>query len=106
MHRYRLLIPSRGMDGVSEMSTLNWLKPAVVVAGAFFATASVQAQDVTVLRGSPPQRTASIDCNDPYYTQYCQAYDAWSNQYYGTNDYGDSYPYYGYGVPTGIGAGL
>ena len=95
------------------MSALSWLKPTtlaatVVVAGTLLVAAPVQAQDVTVLRGSPaPQPAATVDCNDPYYAnnpdyaQYCQAYEAWLNQYYG-----DAYPYYGYGVPVGIGLGF
>jgi hypothetical protein len=41
------------------MSSLNWLKPAtlaatVVVASILLVAAPVRAQDVTVLRGSPP----------------------------------------------------
>jgi hypothetical protein len=100
------------------MSSLSWLKPAtlaatVVVAGTLLAAAPVQAQDITVLRGSPPSRpAASVDCNNPYYSQYCQAYDAWynqnygQNQYYSTYDYGDAYPYYGYGLPVGVGLGF
>ena len=92
------------------MSDLSWLKPTalaatVVVVGTLFMAAPTQAQDVTVLRGSPSsQPAASVDCNNPYYAQYCQAYDAWLSQYYST--YGDAYPYYGYGVPVGIGLGF
>jgi hypothetical protein len=69
------------------MSTLSWLKPitlaaTVVVVGALLVAAPVRAQDVTVLRGSPPaQPTATIDCNDPYYAQYCRTYETWQNQY-------------------------
>ena len=100
------------------MSALSWLKPAtiaatVVVAGTLLAAAPVQAQGVTVLRGSPPpQPAASVDCNNPYYSQYCQSYNDWYNQYYGQNqnysasDYGDTYPYYGYGLPVGVGLGF
>jgi len=92
------------------MSVLSWLKPAtlvpaVFVAGGSLASAPVLAQDVTVLRGIPPQPTTSIDCNSPYYAQYCQSYAAWYNQYYSTYDYGDTYPYYGYGIPVGVGVG-
>jgi len=90
------------MDRVNEMSALDWLKPAVVVAGAFFATAPAQAQDVTVLRGSPPRPTASIDCNDPYYAQYCPSSGASSAPYDGVYHYGGSYPYYSYAVPVGV----
>jgi hypothetical protein len=92
------------------MSVLSWLKPTtlaatVVVAGSLLASASVQAQDVTVLRGTSSQPPASIDCNNPYYAQYCQTYDAWYNQYYSPDSYGDAYPYYGYGLPVGVGVG-
>lgn len=49
-----------------------------------------------------------IDCNNPYYTQYCQAYAAWYNQYYGSYAYDYTNPYYGYGFydygyPVGVG---
>ena len=93
------------------MSLLNWVKPAtlaatVVVAGSLLAAAPVQAQDVTVLRGAPPQPAAAVDCNNLYYAQYCQAYNAWYNQYYSAYDYGDTYPYYGYGLPVGAGLGF
>jgi hypothetical protein len=100
------------------MSTLSWLKPTmlaatVVVAGTLLAAAPVRAQDVTVLRGSPPPQAApSVDCNNPYYAQYCQAYEAWQNQYSGQNqdysayDYGDASPYYEYGLPVGVGLGF
>ena len=39
---------------------------------------------------------ADVDCNNPYYASYCQAYAAWLNQYYASYDYG-----YGYGYPYG-----
>jgi hypothetical protein len=47
---------------------------------------------------------ADVDCNDPYYTQYCQAYAAWLAQYYAqAYGYGYGYPYdywgYGFGYP-------
>jgi hypothetical protein len=91
------------------MSILSWLRPitlaATVVVGSGLL-APVQAQDVTVLRGTPPQPAPTIDCNNPYYAQYCQAYDAWYSQYYSANDYGDAYPYYGYGLPVGVGLGF
>jgi hypothetical protein len=92
------------------MSVLSWLKPTtlaatVVVAGSLLAATSAQAQDVTVLRGTPPQPAASVDCNNPYYAQYCQTYDAWYNQYYSPYNYGDAYPYYEYGLPVGVGVG-
>ena len=61
-------------------------------------------------QASPPQGytypAASIDCNNPYYTRYCQEYYAWYNQYYGQYYYGDSYPYYDYGYPVAIGLGF
>lgn len=98
------------------MSSLNWLKPAtlaatVVVAGTLLAAVPARAQDVTVLRGSlPSQPAASVDCNSPYYSQYCQTDEAWYNQHYGENryyysnyDYDDAYPYYGYGLPVRFG---
>src|ERR1700729_2289608 len=100
------------------MSSLSWLKPATlaataVVAGALLAATPVQAQDVTILRGSAlSQPTAAVDCNNPDYSQYCQAYESWYNQYYGQNqyystyDYSDAYPYYGYGFPVGVGLGF
>jgi hypothetical protein len=48
--------------------------------------------------GSP--NSAYIDCRNPYYAQYCQAYAAWLNQYYAGSNYG--YPYgYGYGYDYG-----
>lgn len=40
------------------------------------------------------------DCNDPYYSQYCQE----SYAPYSYDDY--SFPYYAYGVPVGIGRGF
>ena len=93
------------------MSALSWLKPStlaatVIVAGTLLATAPVRAQDVTVLRGPPPpQPAATVDCNNPYYAQYCQAYEAWQSQYYSPN-YADTYPDYGYGLPVGVGLGF
>ena len=86
------------------MSVLSWLKPAtlaatVIAAGSSLAPSPVQAQDVTVLRGSPPQSSPSIDCSNPYYAQYCQANYAGNNQSYSPYGYDDAYPYYGYGFP-------
>jgi hypothetical protein len=92
------------------MSVSSWLKPAtlaatVIVAAGLLASAPVQAQAVTVLRGSPPQSSSPIDCSNPYYDQYCQANDAGNNQNYSSYGYGDDYPYYGYGFPVGFGDG-
>jgi hypothetical protein len=47
------------------------------------------------------QAYPSVDCNNPYYYQYCQDYDAWNNQYYSPYGYGGAYPYYGYGFHGG-----
>jgi hypothetical protein len=48
-----------------------------------------------------------IDCNNPYYWQYCQEYYDWSNEYYTPYSYYDySFPYYAYGVPVGVGFGF
>jgi uncharacterized membrane protein YgcG len=62
----------------------------------------------TVLRGASPSPQgnayqADVDCNNPYYAQYCQAYAAWLGQYYASGSYGYAYPYddwdYGFGYP-------
>lgn len=92
------------------MSVLRWLKPAmlaatVVAAGSLSATPAAQAQDVTVLRGSPAKPSppySSIDCNNPNYAQYCQ-----DNQPtdYSPSSYDDNYPYYGGDFPVGFGDG-
>jgi|HubBroStandDraft_4_1064222.scaffolds.fasta_scaffold00305_8 hypothetical protein len=92
------------------MSVLRWLKPAmlaatVVTAGSLSAAAAAQAQDVTVLRGSPArpsQPYSSIDCNNPYYAQYCQ-----DNQSidYSPLGYDDNYPDYWGDFPFGFGDG-
>lgn len=52
---------------------------------------------------SPP---SYVDCNNPYYAQYCRAYLSWMNQYSENYNYGDAYPYYDYGYPIGVGVGL
>lgn len=93
------------------MSVLRWLKPAmlaatVVAAGSLSAAAVAQAQDVTVLRGSPKRPSppySSIDCNNPYYAQYCQ-----DNQSTGYSPFGynDDYPYYWGDFPFGFGDGF
>lgn len=92
------------------MSVLRWLKPAmlaatVVAAGSLSAAAVAQAQDVTVLRGSPArpsQPYSAIDCSNPYYAQYCQ-----DNQSTGYSPlgYNDDYPYYWGDFPFGFGDG-
>jgi hypothetical protein len=92
------------------MSVLRWLTPAmlaatVIAAGSLLAPSPVQAQNVTVLQGSPTQPSPSIDCNNPDYYQYCQANDVANNQNYSPYDYEDAYPYYGYGFPVGVGVG-
>jgi len=48
-----------------------------------------------------------IDCNNPYYWQYCQEYYDRYNEYYVPYSYYDySFPYYAYGVPVGVGFGF
>jgi uncharacterized membrane protein YgcG len=48
-----------------------------------------------------------IDCNNPYYWQYCQEYYDRDNEYYAPYIYYDySFPYYAYGVPVGVGFGF
>jgi hypothetical protein len=99
------LIPALEM-----LKTLGWLRPAtlaatIVAAGSVLAPAPVQAQDVTVLRGSPsrpsPSRPyASVDCNNPDYYQYCQ--DNQSSNYT-PYSYGNDYPYYGDDFAVGVG---
>ena len=44
-----------------------------------------------------PQGYSYADCNNPYYAQSCQEYDA------PYSDYDSSLPYYAYGVPVGFG---
>lgn len=80
--------------------TNRWLQHTVIAAallaaGGLLAPAPVQAQ------GYP-----YIDCNNPYYYQYCQDYAAWYNQYYAPHSYAYANPYYAYGVPLGVGAGF
>ncbi len=78
------------------------LAALLIVAGGMLEAAPVQAQ------GYP-----AVNCNDPYYYQYCQQYYAWYQQYY--NWYAQQYapysydyldPYYAYGVPVGVGLGF
>jgi len=89
------------------MSVFNWLRPAalaatIIAASNLLAPAPVQAQGITVLRGSTPQRYSPIDCNNPDYARYCQdnqpsSYSAYSDE----NDY----PYYGDDFPLAVGVG-
>ena len=98
------------------MAVRSWLKPAtlavmVAAVGSLAAPVPVQAQDVTVLRGSQPQSAPSIDCSNPYYYQYCQAGDAGNGQNYSPYGYDSGYPYYDSGFPhygygsLGVGVG-
>src|ERR1700726_1060046 len=97
--------PIHGLRRAALAATV--LVPAALAA----AMQPAQAQDTTILRGSPPTAASSVDCNNPYYYQYCQDYAAWQNQNYtsyGSDQYytPDPYPYYGYGIPVGVGVGL
>src|SRR5690348_8718870 len=79
----------------------------VIVAGGLLAPEPLQAQSYPY-----------VDCNNPYYYQYCQAYSAWYSQYYAPCGYGYGYadpysspyypyyPSYGYGVPAALGLGF
>jgi hypothetical protein len=85
------------------MSVRSRLKPAVlaamvVVAGSVLAAAPVQAQEVTVLRGSPPRPSP------PYSSIYDNGQDNQSSNY-SPSSYDDAYPYYGDGFPLGVGDG-
>jgi hypothetical protein len=83
------------------MSALAWLKPAtlaatVVAVGCLLAPAPLQAQEVTVLRGSPSPPSPpyfSVPGNNP------------DNQFstYSPSGYDDNYPYYGDDFPLGVG---
>ena len=92
----------------------RWLRRPVLaialLAIGIFAASGLVAPAPVQAQGYP-----YVDCNNPYYYQYCQAYNAWYNQYYTPYSYGyaDPYyaytaPYYGYGVPVvlGLGAGF
>src|SRR5580704_13348403 len=70
----------------------------VVAAGSVLASAPVQAQEVTVLRGSPPRPSP------PYPSIYDNSQDNQSGNY-SPSGYDDSYPYYGDGFPLGVGDG-
>jgi hypothetical protein len=84
------------------MSVRSRLKPAmlaamVAAAGSLSALAPVQAQEVTVLRGSPPRPL-------PPSVVYDNSQDNQSGNY-SPSSYDDAYPYYGDGFPVGIGDG-
>ena len=92
---------------MSLQITNRWLRHTVIVA-ALFAAGGLLAPMPAQAQGY-----SYVDCNNPYYYQYCQAYNAWYNQYaapysYGYADpyYGYASPYYGYGVPLGVGVGF
>ena len=82
------------------MSVLrSWLRPAtlaatVVAAGTLLAPAPVQAQEVTVLRGSPSLPSPPYSSNQD---------KQFSN--YSPSSYDDNYPYYGDDFPLGVGDG-
>src|SRR6266550_179728 len=82
------------------MSVLrSWLRPAtlaatVVAAGTLLAPAPVQAQEVTVLRGSPSLPSPPYPSNQ----------DNQSSNY-SPSSYDDNYPYYGDDFPLGVGDG-
>src|SRR3981189_3662883 len=82
------------------MSVLrSWLRPAtlaatVVAAGTLLAPAPVQAQEVTVLRGSPSLPSPAYPSNQ----------DNQSSNY-SPSGYDDNYPYYGDDFPLGVGDG-
>src|SRR5258707_14857696 len=77
------------------MSVLNCLKSATLAA-------TLSAAD-GLLASTPMQAQgyAYVDCNNPYYYQYCQAYYARYNQYYDSNGDPYDYPYYPYDLPLG-----
>jgi hypothetical protein len=82
------------------MSVRSRLKPAmlaamVAAAGSLSALAPVQAQEVTVLRGSPPRPSP------PYPSIYDNSQDNQSSNY-SPSGYDDTYPYYGDGFPLGV----
>src|SRR5579872_3558787 len=83
---------------------LATLMAAVALAGALLPVLPVDAQEVTILRGSrPAEPTPSIDCSNPDYAQYCQGYGSSQEQYPSTPDYTDAYPYFdGAGVVSGF----
>ena len=90
------------------MSVLSWLKPAalavaVVAAGSLLAPAPVQAQEVTVLRGSLPQPLPPFP---PYSDPQNNSQDDQSANYSASN-YDDPYSYYGdYGDGFPVAAGF
>jgi hypothetical protein len=86
----------------------------ILAAGLAAATQPAQAQTPTVLRGSPPSAARSVDCSNPSYSRYCADDAARLNPSYpaygydpsdAADGYGDAYPYYGSGLPVGVGVG-
>jgi hypothetical protein len=85
------------------MSVLSRLRPAVlaatvVAAASLLALPPVQAQEVTVLRGSPSQPL------QPYSSVQDNNQDNQSSSY-SPSSYDDGYPYYGDDFPVGVGDG-
>jgi hypothetical protein len=85
------------------MSVLSWLKSAalaatLVAAGSLLAPMPVNAQEVTVLRGSPSR----LPPPQPFPSQ---PYAADQSSDYSPSTYDDDYPYYGDGFPVGDGFG-
>ena len=87
---------------LNQLTTIAPAPPAI--------PSALQPATPAVLYGQPaysPQGggyAADVDCNNPYYAQYCQAYAAWLAQYYAPSySYGYDYPYdywdYGFGYP-------
>jgi hypothetical protein len=72
---------------------LAMLAAMVVAAGSVSASAPVQAQEVMVLRGSPPRPL-------PPSFVYDNSQDNQSGNY-SPSSYDDAYPYYGDGFPVG-----
>src|SRR5438477_821893 len=73
---------------------------AVTIVAASSLPATAQAQETTVLRGSPSRPYPSVDCSNPYYSRYCQ-----DNQSSGDSPegYASDYPYYGDSFPVVVG---
>src|SRR5215472_14765870 len=100
MHRKRILM-GWAFRWRLAMCVFGYLKSGVVAALVILAAVMWQAQPVQA-QGYP-----SVDCNNPYYYEYCQQYYSWYDQYYAPYSYAYSYPYYyGYGVPVAVGLGF
>jgi len=70
---------------------------AAVVAAALAVAAPARAQSADALSTAElATYPAEIDCNNPYYAQYCMAYANWLAQYYPAYVYGYGYGWYGY----------